>query len=304
MAPSHTRLLSESRGLLESSSLSRRDTAQGRCHHLLSDDTAHDKVTPLTRTFLMPRSHTVKIETDVPLMMRDGTITHADVFRPDAPGRFPALLSRTPYDKSSAGALAGGVNPIAAVMKGYAAVVQDVRGMYTSGGEFYTFVNEIDDGYDSVEWVAGQPWCNGKVGMWGSSYLGATQWLAAKAKPPSLAAIAPGVTASDYHEGWTWQGGAFELGFNLTWIYPSLTADNWENLSSRLHLPEGKLSELIDARDSLRSGFEHLPLKRSTGLAGRPGPLLLRLACAPRVRRLLEADLYRGVPLRDHRSGP
>ena len=71
-------------------------------------------------------------------------------------------------------------------MSGYAAVVQDVRGRFTSEGEFYTFTNEINDGYDSIEWLASQPWCTGKVGTFGISYVGATQWLAAK----SLAALA------------------------------------------------------------------------------------------------------------------
>ena len=219
----------------------------------------------------MSGSPPVKFEAGIPLMLRDGRITYVDVFRPDAPGKYPALLCRTPYDKSLA-IVGEGVNPIAAAARGYVAVIQDVRGCFTSEGEFYPFVNEIDDGYDSVEWVAGQPWCNGKVGMWGTSYLGATQWLAAKAKPPSLVAIAPGVTASDYHEGWTWQGGAFELGFNLTWIYPALTANNWENLSGRLHLPEGKLSEVIDARDNLASKLEYLPLNDLPDLQGGLAP--------------------------------
>ena len=67
--------------------------------------------------------------------------------------------------------------------------------------------------------------------MFGSSYLGATQWLAATAKPPALQGFATGITASDYHEGWAWQGGAFELGFNLSWSVGSLTTATWKNLS-------------------------------------------------------------------------
>ena len=209
----------------------------------------------------MAEPHSLKYEPDIPLMLRDGTITYVDVFRPDAPGKFPALLQRTPYDKSAAMSTSGALDPIRAGKSGYAVVIQDVRGRYSSDGEFYTFVNEIDDGYDSVEWVASQPWCTGKVGMYGLSYVGATQWLAAKSKPPSLVAISPAMTASDYHEGWAWQGGAFELGFNLSWTIGGLTAANWANLSRRLLLPPERLDSLIQAKDNLTEGFRHLPMQ-------------------------------------------
>ena len=157
----------------------------------------------------------VKFEADLPIRLRDGITTYADVFRPDGAGRFPALLQRTPCDKTSTISRALMVDAMRAAMSGYAVVIQDVRGRFSSEGEFYTLVNEANDGYDSVEWVGSQPWCNGKVGMLGGSYVGATQWLAAVARPPSLSAIVSGVTASDYHEGWTYQGGALELAFNL-----------------------------------------------------------------------------------------
>jgi len=96
-------------------------------------------------------------------------------------------------------------------------IVQDVRGRYASEGEFYTFRHESDDGYDTVEWAATLPYSNGKVGMWGGSYVGATQMLAAIAHPPHLAGICPVVTASNYHNGWTYLGGAFEQWFNQSW---------------------------------------------------------------------------------------
>ena len=113
----------------------------------------------------MNGNHAVKFEPNIPVMLRDGTITYADVFRPDASGKFPAILQRTPYDKSASMSTADSpLDAIHTAMNGYAVVIQDVRGRYNSDGEFYTFINEIDDGYDSVEWVAGQPWCTGKVG--------------------------------------------------------------------------------------------------------------------------------------------
>ena len=122
------------------------------------------------------------------------------------------LLQRTPYNKS--GGVAFGLK---AAARGYVVIIQDVRGRYTSDGEWYTFKHESDDGYDTVEWAAALPYSNGKVGMWGGSYVGATQMLAAIAHPPHLAGICPVVTASNYHENWTYQGGAFEQWFNQSW---------------------------------------------------------------------------------------
>ena len=226
----------------------------------------------------MAEPYSVKFEPNIPLMLRDGTITYVDVFRPDASGEFPALLQRTPYNKAGPRGRWPMLDPIRAALNGYAIVIQDVRGRYTSDGDFYTFVNEIDDGYDSVEWVASQAWCTGKVGMFGGSYVGATQWLAAKSKPPSLAAIAPMVTASDYHEGWAWQGGAFELGFNLSWAIGALAWENWAGLSRRLFLSDAQLNTLIDAKDKIdakvdfTAGYRFLPLQDLPDLKGGLAP--------------------------------
>ena len=205
-------------------------------------------------------------------MLRDGTITYVDVFRPETSGKFPALLQRTPYDKQSPNSRSTPLDAIRAANSGYVVVIQDVRGRYSSGGEFYPFVDEITDGYDSVEWVASQSWCNGRVGMYGASYVGATQWLAAKANPPSLCAIAPGVTASDYHEGWAWHGGAFELGFNLSWTLGSLTSANWDNLANRLYLSPRELEILIQAKDNLLESLKYLPLQELPDLQGGIAP--------------------------------
>ena len=217
-------------------------------------------------------SHSVRFDPDQPLMLRDGTITYVDVFRPDGPARLPALLQRTPYNKGTPRSRGYSLDAIRAAMAGYAVVIQDIRGRYTSDGEFYPFVDEMSDGYDSVEWVAGQPWCNGRVGMFGSSYVGATQWLAAKSKPPSLQAIAPGVTASNYHDGWAWRGGAFELGFNLYWTISSLVTENWRNLSTRLYLSPRQYEMLLEAKDSVMKSFLHLPLDANPELRGDMAP--------------------------------
>ena len=220
----------------------------------------------------MAEAYSVKFESNQELSLRDGTKTYVDVFRPDAVGAFPGLLQRTPYDKGSTSSRSGTLDAVSAASRGYAVAIQDVRGRYSSGGEFYTFVNESNDGYDSVEWLASQPWCTGKVGMYGVSYVGATQWLAAKSKPPSLKGIAPGVTASNYQEGWAWQGGAFELGFNLSWAVGALTAANWGNLARRLPLTDDRLESIIQAKDNLNTGFAHLPMREVPDLQGGLAP--------------------------------
>jgi uncharacterized protein len=154
----------------------------------------------------------ITIQSGVEAKMRDGTILRSDIFRPVGEGSFPVLLERTPYNKTDEASFAA-----KAATRGYIVVLQDVRGRYTSDGEWYPLKNEINDGYDTVEWAAALPGSSGKVGMFGGSYVGATQMLAAIAHPPHLAGICPIVTASNYHEGWTYQGGAFEQWLNQSW---------------------------------------------------------------------------------------
>jgi len=154
----------------------------------------------------------VTVERNVAAKMRDGVTLRADIYRPKAEGKFPVLLVRTPYDKT--GSMGFGLR---AAARGYVVIAQDVRGRFESEGEWYPFKYESQDGYDTIEWAAALPYSNGKVGMFGGSYVGATQFLAAIAKPPHLAGICPNVTASNYHDGWTYQGGAFEQWFNESW---------------------------------------------------------------------------------------
>jgi uncharacterized protein len=160
----------------------------------------------------------VLVEKSVPIPLRDGVTTYADIYRPQDGPPAPTVLVRTPYDKEvSMGGL--GVLPqwLKLAERGYAVVVQDVRGRASSEGVFYPFANEGPDGYDSVVWAGQQPWSNGRVGVLGASYFGATTLLAAREQPPGLACIIPVITADDYHAGWAYQGGAFELGFMGTW---------------------------------------------------------------------------------------
>jgi uncharacterized protein len=155
--------------------------------------------------------HHVIVEPAKSVPMRDGVKLIADIYRPAAEGRFPVLLQRTPYDRRNA------ETGVLLASHGYVVVLQDTRGRFGSPGEFYPFRHEARDGYDTVEWAAALPQSNGRVGMFGGSYVGATQMLAATERPPHLVAIQPYVTASEYYEGWTYQGGALMQWFATSW---------------------------------------------------------------------------------------
>jgi uncharacterized protein len=170
---------------------------------------------------IVPGRTSLALERDVRVAMPDGVTLATDVLRPETSAPVPALLIRTPYGRDPAAAK-DVANAVSLVEAGYAVVSQDCRGRYGSDGTFHPFRDEAVDGAATIGWLADQPWCDGRVGMLGGSYVGATQWLAASQAPPALRAIAPYVTASDYHESWTYQGGAFQLGFVLRWTLGSL----------------------------------------------------------------------------------
>ncbi len=157
---------------------------------------------------------------DVAVPMRDGVVLRADIWRPVALGRHPTLVYRTPYDKTPT---AQGALVTKAVARGYAVVVQDVRGRFASDGEFRAYTQEGADGFDTIEWAAAQPWSNGQVGTFGLSYPGAVQWLAAVQSPPHLVAMVPAMTfASPTHFWYT--GGVWD-GSWLAWAWINMAPD-------------------------------------------------------------------------------
>src|SRR6266851_8623295 len=174
----------------------------------------------------------VERRSDVSVPMRDGVTLRADVLLSSAEGKFPALIYRTPYGKHFA--LKKYKTFAKAVARGYAVVVQDVRGRYASDGEFVPYQNEGRDGYDTIEWVARQPWCDGNVGTFGLSYPGAVQWLAAVENPPHLKAMVPAMTFST-PRNFFYSGGVFD-GSWLDWIWTSIAAD----IRRRKNLPGPK----------------------------------------------------------------
>lgn len=196
---------------------------------------------------------------DVPARMRDGVVLRANVYRPAAPGPWPTLLARTPYGKHLPGASMW-LDPVRAAAAGFMVVIQDTRGRFASDGEWEPFLHEADDGYDTVGWAARLPGSNGRVGMFGLSYWGNTQWLAAIAQPPSLFAIAPGLTWSEPNDGGFVRGGALELGLALIWAL-----EQGIDYMRRLDEPDDEISRrvdrLIDELDTLaETGFWELPV--------------------------------------------
>ena len=180
----------------------------------------------------------VTVHHGVAVAMRDGIKLTADIYQPEAEGKFPVLLERTPYNR------AGGASSAEALAAhGYIAIVQDTRGRFDSQGEFYPFRYESQDGYDTVEWAASLPYANGKVGMFGGSYVGATQMLAAISSPPHLVAIQPYVTASEYYDGWTYQNGALMQWFASSWS-SGLAVDTLRRKAGGLEDPKSWVAQL------------------------------------------------------------
>jgi len=183
--------------------------------------------------------------------MRDGTLLATDVYLPAAPGRYPVILLRTPYGlRLGQGCFEGSSASMAFWAEhGYAAVSQDARGTFRSEGTFRPFFQEQADGYDAIEWAAAQAWSDGQVGMTGSSYMGVTQWQAAVTTPPHLVAIAPGQTAIDYHDHWTYVNGVFDLWFAQSWPLAFFAPDQYR----RQQIAEG-----VPPADALKASNEYL----------------------------------------------
>jgi len=180
--------------------------------------------------FVLPASAAPWVEkSDVPVPMRDGVVLRAEVRTPPGGGPFPVLVYRTPYGKDDA--LREYTTFQHALERGYAVVVQDVRGRYASAGEFAPYQNEGRDGYDTIEWAASQPWSNGRVGTFGLSYPGAVQWLAAVENPPHLKAMVPAMTFSS-HRNFFYAGGTFDMSW-IDWIWNNIAPD----VRMKKHLP-------------------------------------------------------------------
>jgi uncharacterized protein len=161
--------------------------------------------------------HQPRIDADVTMTTRDGVTLGGDLYRPSGEGPWPVLLHRTPYDRRDPFRLSGIVaDPLWLARQGFAVYVQDSRGRFGSGGTFDFITQEYDDSYDVIDWAAAQPWSNGRIGIYGSSYLGMTVLQAVAARHPGLAAAAALVATADMAHT-ARPGGVFELGFLTTY---------------------------------------------------------------------------------------
>ena len=185
-------------------------------------------------------THNTRIDKDMVIVMRDGVRLAADVYRPDANGKFPALLSVSPYSKDvqklpvreyptdrdlgNGGIECGDTDYF--VSRGYVHVIADARGTGMSEGGYRVFsAKEQQDGHDLIEWIAAQLWCNGKVGMLGSSNFAMIQLLVAAQQPPHLKAICPVDSATDMYRHWGYHGGMLNVSFVSTWWDGSLVVN-------------------------------------------------------------------------------
>ncbi|WP_433511399.1 CocE/NonD family hydrolase [Nonomuraea sp. CA-143628] len=166
------------------------------------------------------------IKTTETMTTRDGVTLVATLWRPAGPGPFPVLLARTPYGRTDPGP-GMHLDVPRLVAAGYAVVVQDVRGTGDSDGEVAFITGEAADGYDAVRWAATRPWSDGNVGMFGDSYLGITQLMAAQERPAGLRAIAPHVAPASLHEV-VYQSGVPNLNVVLTVSAAVLALDELE----------------------------------------------------------------------------
>src|SRR6201996_7228995 len=166
----------------------------------------------------------VRLERCVSFQLSDGVRLVSDHYYPAGDGSWPTLLMRQPYGRDIASTVVY-AHPIWFARQGYNVVIQDVRGRGDSEGEFYPFRNEGKDGADTIQWLRTRPESNGRIGMYGFSYQGMTQFLAAAEQPEGLVCIAPGMAAHDLYHGWFYNNGALRLASSLGWGLQLLKAD-------------------------------------------------------------------------------
>ena len=182
--------------------------------------------------------------------MRDGTILRSDGYKPAGSGPWPVLLARTPYGRRDPGVLAR-LDPVRAAGRGYLVIVQDCRGRFESEGSWTPLAHESADGYDTIAWAARLPEADGRVAMYGPSYLGHAQWAAVAARPPDLCAVVPEFTWSDPYDGLITRGGANEVGLMTQWTLTLGVNVLERRFADRPAELRRRLAELNNALDEL-----------------------------------------------------
>lgn len=211
-------------------------------------------------------------EKNVPCTLRDGTILRADVYLPSTSGKYPVLVTRLPYGKDDPFFSHRYIDTNRLVRAGYVVIIQDVRGRYQSDGVFYPFQSEAEDGYDTIEWAAKLPYANGKVGMFGLSYYGFTQLLAAKEQPPHLHALFPAMTLNDLETSMVRENGVPKHAAMKTWILESMAPDLLRRKYTNPSVLSDKLQQWADGMDQLNENYhdhwqDEWPLLQTLGIA-------------------------------------
>lgn len=214
-------------------------------------------------------TNTISTVRGLTMRTRDGVELASDVYLPDGDGPFPTLIYRVRGGRSSA-FIAGVLllNPFDAVERGFAVVIQEVRGRASSASDWHPFIHERNDSEDCLNWVLTQVWCDGRIGVYGTAYsaVGAMQ-MAALGREEVRAAVMLG-TGADYHDGWIYTSGAFELGWNVYWVYMTL-----KESIARLDVSDSERASLLERHsEAIRRAPEmaaRLPL--------RDHPLLLEV---------------------------
>ncbi len=216
----------------------------------------------------------VTLERGVWCRMSDGTVLRSDHYYPRGGGKNATLLMRQPYGRDIASTVVY-AHPAWFARRGYNVVIQDVRGRGGSEGEFYPFRNEGRDGAETIAWLRERPESNGRVGMYGFSYQGMTQLLAAAEQPEGLECIAPAMTVCDLYAGWFYHNGALRLASSLGWGVQMLKEDAvrcglhearmkleaaWTNLRAQMWaMPYAEHAAIVDPGlpSYVRDWFEH-----------------------------------------------
>jgi uncharacterized protein len=204
----------------------------------------------------------ILLEKNVPCTMRDGTVLYSDIYRPDMEGEFPVLLTRLPYNKGLPMFSHRYLDTNRLVQNGYNVIVQDVRGRFASEGEFYPFFHEAEDGYDTVEWAAKLPFSSGKVGMFGLSYYGFTQLLAAVERPPHLHAIVPAMTLSDWQTDAVNDQGKCLVGSSETWALESIAPDQIKRKSRNKEEYTSMMLKMAGYYNNIEEWYSYKPIEK------------------------------------------
>lgn len=232
------------------------------CGAMLVSGASAAAASPETQPWPPGREQSIRQMFGVEMPMRDGVVLVGDVWLPAKPGKYPLVLHRTPYQRNL-----DAYAPHDSIIRqarsyaeqGIAYMIQDTRGRGESGGEFRLFHDEANDGYDTIEWIAKQPWSNGQVAMIGGSYKGTVQWLAARERPPHLTCLFSQAPAGDFFNEIPYVGGVWNMRWNMNW--PVLA-------SGRLfHLWAAELSDF----DAVLS---HRPLMTMDLAVGRELPMV------------------------------